>query len=127
MTQQDPKIEKGIQRFISYLKRMNSLSHDEMLIVLMSAYNQDGEDYIGMGIGPGLDEHITFIKEMGMMSDDKIRKWLRDAVYKDKDPVLSEVFESAAKQKSLVDAKKMAKDIHGDARVFSRKVDDLTR
>jgi hypothetical protein len=87
------------------------------------SYNQAGEDYIGMGIGAGLEGHISHIREMGMLSDDQIRKWLRDSVYKDKDPVLTEVFENAAKQKSLLDAKKMAKDIRGDPRAWARKID----
>ena len=124
----DKKVEEGIQRYISYIRRMNSLTSEKLLVVLLASYNQDNEDYIGMAIGgAGLEGHIQHIREMGMLSDDKIRKWLRDSVYKDKDPVLTEVFESAAKQKSLLDTKRMAKDIHGDARLFARKVDDLTR
>ena len=120
----DKKVEEGIQRYIGYIRRMNSLTSEELLVVLINMYKQDEEEYIGMAIGgAGLEGHISHIREMGMLSDDKIRKWLRDSVYKDKDPVLSEVFESAAKQKSLLDAKKMAKDIHGDARTFARKVD----
>lgn len=120
----DKKVEEGIQRYIGYIRRMNSLTDDKLLVVLLASYKQDEEEYIGMAIGgAGLEGHISHIREMGMLSDDKIRKWLRDSVYKDKDPVLSEVFESAAKQKSLLDAKKMAKDIHGDARTFARKVD----
>ena len=120
----DKKIEEGIERYIGYIRRMNSLSSDELLAVLLTSYNHDNEDYIGMAIGgAGLEGHISHIREMGMLSDDKIRKWLRDSVYKDKDPVLTEVFESAEKQKSLLDAKKMAKDIHGDARKFARKID----
>ena len=120
----DKKTEDGIQRYIKYIRRMNSLTSEELLVVLLASYNQDEEDYIGMGIGgAGLEGHIQHIREMGMLSDDKIRKWLRDAVYKDKDPVLSEVFESAEKQKSLLEAKKMAKDIRGDPRAFARKVD----
>lgn len=119
----DKKVEEGIERYIKYIRRMNSLTSEELLVALLASYNQDEEDYIGMGVGAGIEGHISHIREMGMMNDDKIRKWLRDAVYKDKDPVLSEVFESAAKQKSLLDAKKMAKDIRGDPRSFARKVD----
>lgn len=120
----DSKTEEGIERYIRYIRRMNSLSGQELIVVLGSMYNKDNEDYIGMGIGgAGLEGHISHIREMGMLSDDKIRKWLRDSVYKDKDPVLSEVFESAAKQKSLLDAKRMAKDIRGDPTKFARKID----
>jgi hypothetical protein len=120
----DKKVEEGIQRYIKYIRRMNSMSNEELLVVLLASYNQDNEDYIGMAIGgAGLEGHISHIREMGMLSDDKIRKWLRDAVYKDKDPVLSEVFESAAKQKSLLETKKMAKDLKGDPRKFARRVD----
>lgn len=120
----DKKVEEGIERYIRYIRRMNSLSSEELLVVLMNMYNQDNEDYIGMAVGgAGLEGHIQHIREMGMLSDDQIRKWFRDSVYKDKDPVLTEVFESVAKQKSLIDAKKMAKDIRGDPRSFARKVD----
>ena len=119
----DKKVEEGIQRYIGYIRRMNSLSHDEALIALMSMYKQDGEEYIAMGIGSDIEGHISHIREMGMLSDDKIRKWLRDSVYKDKDPVLTEVFESAAKQKSLLDTKKAAKDIRADPRKWARKID----
>jgi hypothetical protein len=120
----DPKIEEGIERYIKYIRRMNSLTNEELLVVLLTSYKQDEEDYIGMAIGgAGLEGHIQHIREMGMLSDDKIGKWLRDSVYKEKDPVLTEVFESAAKQKSLVDTKKAAKDIRADPRKWARKVD----
>lgn len=120
----DKKIEEGIDRYIKYIRRMNSLSTDELLVVLLASYNQDEEDYIGMAIGgAGLEGHVSHIREMGMLSDDKIRKWLRDAIYKDKDPVLSEVFESVAKKRSLLETKKMAKDIRGDPTKFARRVD----
>jgi hypothetical protein len=103
---------------------MNSLTDMELTVALGCMFNQDGESYIGMAVGgAGLEGHIQHIREMGILSDDKIRKWLRDSVYKDKDPVLTEVFESADKQKSLSDAKKMAKDIHGDPRKWARKID----
>jgi hypothetical protein len=120
----DKKVEEGIERYVKYIRRMNMLSSEELLVVLMSAYSQYESDYIGMGVGgAGLEGHINHIREMGMLSDDKIRKWLRDSVYKDKDPVLSEVFESAAKKRSLLETKKMAKDMKGDPVKFARKVD----
>jgi hypothetical protein len=120
----DNKVEEGIERYIRYIRRMNSLTSEELLTVLLVSYKQDEEEYIGMAIGgAGLEGHIQHIREMGVLSDDKIRKWLRDSVYKDKDPVLTEVFESAAKKRSLLETKKAAKDIRADPRAFARKVD----
>lgn len=120
----DPKIENGIERYIRYIRRMNTLTSEELMTILMISYKQHEEDYIGMGIGgAGLEGHMSHIREMGMMSDDKIRKWLRDSVYKNKDVILREAFESSEKQKSLLDAKKVAKDVRGDPRSFARKVD----
>ena len=120
----DKKVEEGIERYIGYIRRMNSLTGEELIVVLGSMYNRDNEEYIGMGIGgAGLEGHIDHIREMGMLSDDQIRKWLRDSVYKDRDPVMIEVFESSEKKKSLLDAKRMAKDIKGDPRKFARKID----
>lgn len=116
----DNKIEEGIDRYIKYIRRMNSLSDNDIMVVLGVAYNQNPDSYTSIGID--INGHVGHIRSMAMKSDDQIRKELRDSVYKDKDPVMIEIFEDAAKKKAIMDMQKMIGDIKTDAKKFARKV-----
>jgi hypothetical protein len=73
-------------------------------------------------IGVDIKGHINFIRQMAMMSDDMIRKTLRDEVEKNKDPVWTEIFEDAHKKKAISDMDRAAKDMKTDARLFAKKI-----
>lgn len=115
----DQNIEEGIERYIRYVRRMASLTNEQLIVVLGAAWNQNPDSYIGVGIG--LEGHIGHIREMSALTDDQLRKWLRDSA--STDPVMREIFEDATKKKIVSDINKMAKDIRSDARRFARRVD----
>lgn len=110
-------IEDGTERYIAYIRRMNTLNDEQLATVLGRAFNQNTDSYIGIN----LESHMSHIRQMATLTDDQLRKKLRDAAAKD--PVLQDTFEDAAQKKALSDMKNMAKDIKSDARKFARKVD----
>lgn len=98
---------------------MASLTDDQLVAILGTAWSQNPDSYMGVGIG--LEGHAMHIREMSALTDDQMRKWLRDSA--STDPVMREIFEDATKKKMVSDINKMAKDIKGDPRKFARKVD----
>lgn len=113
----DQNIEDGIERYIAYIRRMNVLNDEQLTVVLSRAFNQNPDSYMGIN----LESHKSHIRQMATLTDDQLRKKLRDTAAKD--PALRDTFEDAAQKKLLSGMKNMAKDIKSDARKFARKVD----
>ena len=113
------KIEKEINRFISYIRRMNSFTDDKQLETLLTiAYNNNTDSYTSLGVD--LAGHVQFIREMGKYSDDQLKHNLRkkyqtDLIYQD-------IFENSSKKKAIKETIELAKDMHTDPRTFARKV-----
>lgn len=116
----DRNVEEGIERLIKHIRRMSLLTDDQLRTVVNNAIANNPDSY--MGIGTDIDGYMTYIKNMSMLTDDQIRKAFRDSA---NDPVMSEIFEDAAKKKALLEMQRMAKDIRGDAKKFARRVDDM--
>lgn len=114
------KIEEGIKRFLKYIKRMNALSDQQLEILLGIKIAEDPEYYTSVGVD--IKGHINFIRNMATMNDDAIRKYLRDQVNVNRDPVWNELFEDAGKKKLIRDMSDFAKDYRKDPRTWVRKV-----
>lgn len=118
----DPKIEKEIEKFIGYVRRMNSITDDsqlELLLQISTSKNPDAYTSIGIDI-PG---HIAFIRQMSLKSDDYLRDYFRKQIGINKDPVFTDIFENSSKKRVIKEMGEAAKDLKSDPRGFARKVD----
>lgn len=116
----DPKIESEIDKFIKYIRRMNSITDDnqlEMLLTIM--YNKNQETYTGVGVD--LAGHVKWIREMSRYSDDKLRLIMREQCKWDL--TLQNIFEDSSKRRALKEVSDAAKDYKSNPRSFARKVD----
>ncbi len=120
----NPKIENEIERFIKYIRRMNSITDDAQLEFLLQAcYSRNQDSYTSIGIDiPG---HIKFLREMSRYSDDKIREILKKQY--SWDISLQNIFEDNSKKVAIREMTNAAKDMKSDPRKFSRKVDQEFR
>lgn len=116
----DRNVEEGIERLIKHIRRMSLLTDDQLRTVVNHAIADNPESY--MGIGTDIDGYIIYVRNMSMLTDEQIRHALKHSA---NDPVMSEIFEEAAKKKALLEMQKIAKDIRGDPKKFARRVDDL--
>lgn len=112
-------IEDGIERYIRHVRKMSSLTDDQIKIMISHIYGQ-GQDSTGI-TGINVDRYIREIRQMALVSDAQLRSSLRDAA--SKDPELQNMFEDAAQKKLLSEMKDIAKDIKSDPRKFARRVD----
>ena len=122
MMKLDRKIEKEIDRFVSYIRRYNSIKDDgqlELLLQVVITRNPDAYTSIGVDI-PG---HIQFIRQMGLQTDAYMRDYLRKQIADNKDPVYTDIFESSSKKRAIVEMKEAAKDLKADPRKWARKID----
>lgn len=122
MMRLEPKVEKEIDRFVSYIRRMNSITDDgqlELLIQISITRNPDAYTSIGVDI-PG---HITFIRQMGLQTDAYLRYYLRKQIAENKDPVYTDILTNSSKKRAIKEMKEVAKDLKADPRAFARKVD----
>lgn len=116
----DRNVEDGIERLIKHIRRMSLLTDEQLRTVVSHAIVNNPDSY--MGIGTDTEGYITYVRNMSTLTDDQIRHAFKDSV---NDPVMSEIFEDAAKKKALLEMQKMAKDIRGNPKRFARRVDDL--
>ena len=122
----EPKIEREIDRFVSYIRRMNSITDDgqlELLLQVCITRNQDTYTSIGVDI-PG---HVSFIRNMGLQTDAYLRDYLRKQIAENKDPVFTDIFESSSKKRAIVEMQEAAKDMKADPRKWARKIDEEFR
>lgn len=118
----DPKIELEIERFVSYIRRMNSITDDgqlELLLQISISKNPDAYTSVGIDI-PG---HVRFIRQMSLKTDDYLRDHFRKQISVNKDPVYQDIFESSSKKRAIKEMKEAAKDLKSDPRFWARKVD----
>ena len=116
----DRNIEEGIERLIKHIRRMSLLTDDQLRTVISHAIANNPDSYMGIGID--IEGYIAYVRNMSMLTDDQMRHTFKDSV---NDPVMSEIFEDAAKKKALLEMQKMAKDIRGNPKKFARRVDDI--
>ncbi len=114
------KIEQGIARFLGFVRRMNTLNDEQLKVLIGVKITENPDHYNSLGID--VEGYVQFLRQMGMMSDDMIRKHLREEVEINKDPVYEEIFEDNAKKRAIIDMEKSAKEMKGDPRLFARKV-----
>jgi len=118
----DSKIEKEIEKFISYIRRMNSISDDEQLALLLQiSINNNPDSYTSIGVD--ISGHIQFIRNMALQSDDYLRSYFRKQIIINKDPVYTDIFESSSKKRAIKEMSQAAKDLKSDPRSFARKID----
>lgn len=124
MTKINPKIEKEIERFIKYIRRMNSITDDTQLEFLLQAcYSRNQDSYTSIGIDiPG---HIKFIREMSRKTDDKIRQELQKQY--EWDFTIQDIFENSSKRVAIREMTDAAKDMKSNPKTFARKVDQEFR
>lgn len=120
MVSSDLKIEKGIQRFINYIHRMNQLNDEQMDILLGIKINEDPTYYTSIGIT--IEGHREFIREMSLRTDDQLRNYFVKQI-KNNDLVYQDIFSNAEKQHAIKDMQQSAKDLKSDPRRFARKID----
>ena len=113
-------IQDGIERLIKHIRRMSLLTDDQLRTVINHAIANNSDSNIGIGID--IEGYIAYVRNMSMLTDDQMRHTFKNSA---NDPVMSEIFEDAAKKKALLEMQKMAKDIRGDPKKFARKIDDL--
>lgn len=118
----DSKIEKEIERFIKYIRRMDSVKDDEQLeLLLQVCMTKNPDSYTSIGIDiPG---HAAFIRQKALKSDDELRDYFRKQTTVNKDPVYADLFENSSKKRAIKEMSNAAKDLKADPRAFARKVD----
>ncbi len=114
------KIEQGIERFVGFVRRMNTLTDEQLRVLVGIKIAENPDHYNSLGID--VEGYVQFLRQMGMMSDDMIRKHLREEVEINKDPVYEEIFEDNAKKRAIIDMEKSAKEMKSDPRLFAKKV-----
>lgn len=117
---EDDRINEGIERFLKYIKRMNTLSNEQLRLLTEKMISQDPIYYTSVGIT--IEGHIDFVRQMALLGDNMIRKFLIDQVNVNKDPVWIELFEDAAKKKAILNMQKLAKDMKVNPKEWARKV-----
>jgi len=118
----DPKIEKEIERFISYIRRMNSITDDGQLeLLLQISINRNPDAYTSIGVD--ILGHIQFIRNMAPQSNDFLRSYFRKQIEVNKDPVYTDIFENSSKKRAIKDMELFAKNLKSDPRSFARKID----
>lgn len=113
-------MKEGTERFIKYIRRMSTLTDDQLRTVISLAVAKNPDSYAVLGTD--IDKHIAYIRNMSMLTDDQMMNTFKNSA---NDPDMKEVFEEAAKKKTLLEMKKMAKDIRGNPKIFARRVDDF--
>lgn len=110
--------EDGIENFIKYIHRMNKLNDSQLGFLIQAKISNNPENYTSIGID--VKGHIDYIRCMAKYDDNTLRSMLRKS--SNEDPIFTEIFENATKKKAIKEMGNTAKDIHGDPRVFARKV-----
>lgn len=113
-------MEKGIERFVKFVRRMNTLTDEQLRVLIGVKISENPDHYHSLGID--IDGYIQFLRQMGMMSDDLIRKHLREEAEVNKDPIYTEIFEDNAKKRAILEMEDAAKDLKSDARKFARTI-----
>lgn len=122
MLRLDSKIEKEIERFIGYIRRMNSIPDNNQLeLLLQVCINNNPDAYTSIGVD--ISGHVNFIRQMALRSDDELRSYLKKQIVVNKDPVFTDIFESSSKKRAIKDMSQAAKDLHADPRKWARKID----
>ncbi len=122
--QLNPKIENEIERFIKYIRRMNSITDDTQLEFLLQAcYSRNQDSYTAIGID--LPGHVKFVREMSRYSDDKLRQMLKNQY--SWDFTIQDIFENSSKKVAIREMTDAAKDMKSDPRKFARKIDQEFR
>jgi len=75
-------------------------------------------------VNEAIERYISHVRTMASMTDDQLRTVLKQAALDN--PEMFETFKLSTKKKALLDIKKMAKEMKGEATKFARKVDDIT-
>lgn len=75
-------------------------------------------------VNEAIERYIHHVRTMASMTDDQLRMVLKQAAVDN--PAMFDTFKQSTKKKALLDIKKMAKDMRGDATKFARKVDDVS-
>lgn len=120
----NPKIESEIDKFIKYIRRMNSITDDnqlEMLLTIM--YNKNQETYTGMGVD--LSGHVKFIRDMSRHSDDKLKQILKKQY--EWDLTLQNILEDSSKRRAIKESTEAARSYKSDPRKFARQIDSEFR
>lgn len=99
---------------------MNTLTDEQLRVLVGIKIAENPDHYNSLGID--VEGYVQFLRQMGMMSDDMIRKHLREEVEINKDPVYEEIFEDNAKKRAIIDMEKSAKEMKSDPRLFAKKV-----
>lgn len=116
----DSKIEEGIERFVKFIRKMNKLNNQQLEILISLKIAENPDHYHSLGIN--IEGYVQWLRQVGMMSDDMIRKHLRDEVEINKDPIFFELFEDAAKKKAIIDMQEAAKNLKSDPMLFAKKI-----
>jgi hypothetical protein len=125
MARLDPKVERGIERFIKYIRRMDSIKNDVQLdILLQICMTRNPESYTSIGIT--IEGHRDFIRKMALKTDDQLKNYFINQI-ENKDLVYEDIFTNAEKQHAIRDMANAAKNVKTDPRRFARKVDQEFR
>jgi len=116
----DEKTKEGIMRFIKHVRRMNTLSDDQLRFLITTKISENPDHYHSIGID--IEGYIQWLRQVGMTSDDQIKKRFKDEIEINKDTVYHEIFEDADKKRSIIDMEKAARDMKSDPRSFARSV-----
>lgn len=114
----DIDVKDSVERFIKYIRRMSTLTDDQLRTVISIAVAKNPDANTTLDI----DKHIAYIRNMSTLTDDQILHTFKDSA---NNPEIQKVLEDATKKKTLFEMKKMAKDIRGNPKTFARRVDDI--
>lgn len=121
MTRLDDKIEKEIDRFVKYIRRMDTIKDNGQLeLLLQVCITKNPEAYTSIGVD--LAGHVQFIRQMALKSDDYMKDYFRKQLL-NKDLVYEDIFTNSSKKQAIKEMQQSAKDLKTDPRRFARKVD----
>jgi len=117
----DKELEQGIDIYIKHIRKMAKLTDQQMALLMAYHANENNEtlntlDRMNPNIMSAIDDQIKHIRQMQNLTDIQIR----DVLLKNN---MQEILREGALKRNLKDIAKSAKDIHGDPRKFSRKID----
>jgi len=117
----DKELENGISIYIKHIRKMAKLTDQQMALLMTSHAVENSEtlntlDKINPDIMHAIDDQIKHVRQMQNLTDIQIR----DVLLKNN---MQEVLREGALKRNLKDIAKAAHDIHGDPRMFARKID----
>lgn len=117
----DKELEQGIDIYIKHIRKMQSLTDQQMALLMTSNAVENNETLetlsrMNPNITEAIDAQIKHVRKIQSLTDVQIK----DLLLKSN---MQETLREGALKRNLKDIANVAKDIKGDPRKFARKID----